>query len=109
VSTFALIVIAKFSVTWCFQKRAKMDQERPKSRRGFASLTQEKRRAIASAGGKAAQAKGTAHRYTPEEARAAGRKGGLKVAENRKHMAEIGHKGGVQRGRNMLLKEVQES
>ena len=33
-------------------------------------------RTIASKGGKAAHAKGTAHEWTPEEARAAGRKGG---------------------------------
>jgi general stress protein YciG len=36
----------------------------------------EKQRAIASKGGKAAHAKGTAHRFTPEEASEAGRKGG---------------------------------
>jgi general stress protein YciG len=35
-----------------------------------------KRREIASKGGKAAHAKGTAHEWTPEEAREAGRKGG---------------------------------
>lgn len=43
--------------------------------RGFASMTKEKQREIASKGGKAAQAAGTAHRWTSEEARAAGRKG----------------------------------
>ncbi len=65
-----------------------------KSDRGFASMDPEKQRAIASKGGKAAHEKGTAHRFTPEEAREAGRKGGLKVSQNRKHMAEIGRKGG---------------
>jgi len=35
-----------------------------------------KQREIASKGGKAAHAKGTAHEFTSEEARAAGRKGG---------------------------------
>ena len=44
--------------------------------RGFAAMTPELRRAIASKGGKAAQATGTAHRFTIEEARAAGTKGG---------------------------------
>lgn len=39
-------------------------------------MTAENRRRIASLGGKAAQAKGTAHQWTPEEARAAGRTGG---------------------------------
>src|SRR5947209_10725075 len=47
-----------------------------KSTRGFASMSAEKQRAIASKGGKAAHAKGTAHEFTPDEARAAGRKGG---------------------------------
>ncbi len=37
----------------------------------------EKQRAIASKGGKRAHEKGTAHQWTPEEARAAGRKGGM--------------------------------
>lgn len=48
-----------------------------KSRRGFASMDPVKHREIASKGGRTAQAKGTAHRWTPEEAREAGRKGGL--------------------------------
>ena len=46
------------------------------SKRGFASMDPEKQREIASRGGRAAHAKGTAHRFTPEEARVAGRKGG---------------------------------
>lgn len=46
------------------------------SKRGFASMDPEKQREIASRGGRAAHAKGTAHRFTPEEARIAGRKGG---------------------------------
>ena len=48
----------------------------PKEDRGFASMDPVKRRAIASKGGKAAHEKGTAHQWTPEEAREAGRKGG---------------------------------
>ncbi|HXH06065.1 MAG TPA: KGG domain-containing protein [Vicinamibacterales bacterium] len=47
-----------------------------KERRGFASMSPEKQREIASKGGRAAHAKGTAHEWTSEEARAAGRKGG---------------------------------
>ena len=47
-----------------------------KSTRGFAAMDPEKRRAIASKGGKAAHIKGTAHRFTPAEASEAGRKGG---------------------------------
>jgi len=44
--------------------------------RGFASMDAEKQREIARKGGKAAHAKGTAHEFTADEARAAGRKGG---------------------------------
>lgn len=39
-------------------------------------MSPEKQREIASKGGRAAHEKGTAHEWTPEEARAAGRKGG---------------------------------
>ncbi len=44
--------------------------------RGFAAMSPEKKREIASKGGKAAHAMGTAHKWTSEEAQAAGRKGG---------------------------------
>lgn len=47
------------------------------SDRGFASMTRERQREIASMGGKTAHAKGTAHEWTPETAAAAGRKGGI--------------------------------
>ena len=47
-----------------------------KERRGFASMSPEKQREIASKGGRAAHEKGTAPEWTPDEARAAGRKGG---------------------------------
>ena len=45
--------------------------------RGFASMDRNKQREIASKGGKAAHQKRTAHEWTSEEARAAGRKGGV--------------------------------
>ncbi len=45
--------------------------------RGFASMDRDKQRQIASKGGRAAHATGTAHEWTPDEARAAGRKGGI--------------------------------
>ena len=45
--------------------------------RGFASMDKEKQRRIAAHGGKAAHKRGTAHEWTKEEARIAGRKGGL--------------------------------
>ena len=52
-----------------------MNTER-KERRGFASMSAEKQREIASKGGRAAHEKGTAHEWSAEEARNAGRKGG---------------------------------
>lgn len=45
-------------------------------RQGFASMDPDKQRKIASKGGRAAHRKGTAHEWTTEEARAAGRIGG---------------------------------
>jgi len=48
-----------------------------KEDRGFASMDRTKQKEIASKGGKAAHQKGTAHEWTSEEAREAGRKGGM--------------------------------
>jgi uncharacterized protein len=45
--------------------------------RGFASMDRGKQKEIASKGGRAAHVKGTAHEWTSEEARKAGRKGGM--------------------------------
>lgn len=58
-----------------------------KSNRGFASMDPERQRQIASEGGKAAHEKGTAHEFTSEEAREAGRKGGQARSANRKRAA----------------------
>jgi general stress protein YciG len=55
---------------------AEQSAPRKKQRRGFAAMSPEKQKEIASLGGKAAHAKGTAHEFSPEEAREAGRKGG---------------------------------
>jgi hypothetical protein len=52
--------------------------------RGFASMDPAKQKKIASKGGKAAHAKGTAHEFTSEEARKAGRKGGKARAKSMK-------------------------
>lgn len=68
------------------------------SKRGFASMDAAKQREIASKGGKAAHAKGTAHEFTPDEARVAGRKGGEAVSRDRAHMSQIGREGGHSRG-----------
>jgi general stress protein YciG len=67
--------------------------ERPRGR-GFASMDATKQKSIASRGGRAAHEQGTAHEFSSEEARAAGRKGGEVVSANRAHMAAIGRKGG---------------
>ena len=60
---------------WVLTRRSAVDGVR-KERRGFASMSPEKQREIASKGGRAAHEKGTAHEWTPDEARNAGRKGG---------------------------------
>jgi general stress protein YciG len=68
-----------------------------KSRRGFASMDPARQREIASKGGKAAHEKGTAHEWSANEAREAGRKGGVTVSQDRAHMAAIGREGGESR------------
>lgn len=66
-----------------------------KSRRGFASMDAEKMKEIASKGGKAAHVAGTAHEFTTEEARAAGKKGGEAISRDREYMRALGRKGGA--------------
>lgn len=58
------------------EKDRMMNNGERKERRGFASMSPEKQREIASKGGRAAHQKGTAHEWTSDEARNAGRKGG---------------------------------
>jgi uncharacterized protein len=60
-----------------------------KEDRGFASMDRSKQREIASKGGKAAHQKGTAHEWTSEEAREAGRKGGM-ASHRRKQQQQQG-------------------
>jgi uncharacterized protein len=74
-----------------------MAQQAKTSNRGFASMDAAKQREIASKGGRAAHQQGTAHEFTPEEAREAGRKGGLAVSRDRAHMSQIGREGGTAR------------
>ena len=57
--------------------------------RGFAGMDQERQRQISSQGGKAAHQKGTAHEFDSEEAREAGRKGGM-VSGGRRRAREAG-------------------
>jgi general stress protein YciG len=78
---------------------ASSGQTEKKSNRGFASMDPAKQREIASKGGRAAHEKGTAHQFSANEAREAGKKGGGTVSRDRHHMAEIGRIGGQARGR----------
>jgi hypothetical protein len=78
--------------------------------RGFASMDRDKQREIARKGGRAAHEKGTAHEFTSDEARAAGRKGGERVSANRDHMSRIGRLGGKHSaGRRQVNQQSEES
>jgi uncharacterized protein len=59
-----------------------------KEDRGFASMDRVRQKEIASKGGKAAHQKGTAHEWTSEEARDAGRKGGLASHRRRREQKD---------------------
>ena len=63
-------------------------------KRGFARLTPEERKALASKGGKVAHESGTAHEFTSEAGRVAGQAGGRAVSQDREHMRRIGTLGG---------------
>ena len=78
---------------------AQMNNNNHTSNRGFAGMDPQKQRDIASKGGKAAHAQGTAHEFTSAEAAAAGRKGGKAAHErgtahqfNSTEAAEAGRK-----------------
>ena len=79
---------------------------KPKLHRGFAMLSSERRQEIARAGGTAAHACGRAHKYTAEQASAAGRKGGATVSLDREHMSAIGRKGGLARSQRASEKHA---
>lgn len=67
------------------QSNSKITQDsrnRKSGQQGFASMSRDKQRQIASKGGRAAHQQGTAHEWSSEEAREAGRKGGLSKKEN---------------------------
>jgi hypothetical protein len=63
-------------------------------------MDRDKQREIARKGAKAAHDRHVAHEFTAEEAREAGRKGGLISSTDRERMAEIGRKGGLKRAEN---------
>ena len=81
--------------------------QRPRQGRGFAGMDAARQRESASKGGKAAHEKGTAHEFTSEEARVAGRKGGEVVSQNREHMAMIGREGGQARGHRHRMQQAE--
>lgn len=56
----------------------------PKRKIGFAAMDLEKRRELASKGGKAVHAKGSGYQFDSETAREAGRKGGKAVHAKRR-------------------------
>lgn len=58
-----------------------------KQRRGFAAMDPDRQRELSSRGGKAAHAAGTAHQFDSDEARAAGRKGGIASGFRRARVA----------------------
>src|SRR5690349_20459733 len=60
------------------------EQAPPRKRRGFAAMDPRLVSELASRGGKAAQRAGTAHRFSSEEARVAGRKGGIATGQKRR-------------------------
>jgi len=91
------------------QAQSGSNPPRTRSNRGFASMDREKQEEIASKGGKAAHAKGTAHEFDSGEAREAGRKGGVAVSRNREHMAAIGRRGGEARGANRAARMQQDN
>jgi len=78
----------------------------PKKPRGFAAMDKERQRQIAQKGGRAAHERGTAHQFTSDEARRAGRKGGEIVSRDHAHMAAIGKKGGEARKRKREMQKI---
>jgi uncharacterized protein len=58
------------------RKTEEQGEPRPR-RRGFAAMDRDRVKAIASKGGRAAHAAGTAHQFSSDEARVAGKKGGM--------------------------------
>ena len=65
-----------------------VEGEKPKRPRGFAAMDRKLVSEIARKGGKAAHSAGTAHEFTSEEARVAGRKGGRATHAKRRKAIE---------------------
>lgn len=72
------------------QENQRQDQQ--KSRRGFAAMSPERQREIASQGGRAAHQQGVAHKWSADEAKEAGKKGG-QVSGKRRTSERDGDRG----------------
>ena len=71
------------------RSEAELRNTRNTSPRGFAAMDPRAQRVIAAKGGRAAHQKGTAHEFTREEARIAGRKGGEASRSGRRNVGNI--------------------
>ncbi len=69
-------------------QRVEGGEHKPKRPRGFAAMDRKLVSEIARKGGKAAHSAGTAHEFTSEEARVAGRKGGRATHAKRRKVIE---------------------
>lgn len=65
-----------------------MTTQKPKQLKGFATMSTEKKRAVAAKGGRTAHRLGRAHRWTSEEAQEAGRRGGSISRRGPKKLSE---------------------
>ena len=74
------------------QENGKQEQQR--ARRGFAAISPERQREIASRGGRAAHQQGVAHQWSATEAREAGKKGGQVSGKRRTSGKEEGSDSG---------------
>ena len=66
------------------QENREQNNGTQKSRRGFAAMSPERQREIASQGGRAAHEQGVAHEWNKDEAKAAGKKGGQASGSRRR-------------------------
>jgi len=88
------------------ESESQNNSKKPSIKRGFATMSKERQREISRMGGRAAHAQGKAHVFSSEEARIAGRKGGIAVSRDRAHMAAIGRKGGENRRLRRVVKPI---
>jgi general stress protein YciG len=86
------------------QGEAQGNKQSTTRNRGFASMDPQRQREIASEGGRAAHAKGTAHEFTSEEARRAGamshKNGNRQSASRSNSNADQGNQAGQDNSRN---------